>query len=40
MKDVDSLTHTKWRSQYHIVFVSKYRRQIIYGNIGMRQGRY
>ena len=31
MKDVDSLSHTKWRCQYHIVFAPKYRRQIIYG---------
>lgn len=31
MKDIDSLTHTKWRCQYHIVFAPKYRRQIIYG---------
>ena len=31
MKDIDSLAHTKWRCQYHIVFAPKYRRQIIYG---------
>lgn len=29
--NIDSLTHTKWRCQYHIVFAPKYRRQIIYG---------
>lgn len=29
--DIESLTHTKWRCQYHIVFAPKYRRQIIYG---------
>jgi len=29
--DIDSLTHTKWRCQYHVVFAPKYRRQIIYG---------
>lgn len=28
--DIESLSHTKWRCQYHIVFVPKYRRQIIY----------
>ena len=27
----NSLAHTKWRCQYHIVFAPKYRRQIIYG---------
>ena len=29
--DYESLSHTKWRCQYHIVMVPKYRRQIIYG---------
>ena len=29
----DSLAHSKWRCQYHIVFAPKYRRQIIYGKI-------
>lgn len=30
-EDITSLTHTKWRCQYHIVFAPKYRRKIIYG---------
>ena len=29
--DESSLSHTKWRCQYHIVLTPKYRRQIIYG---------
>ena len=29
--DVESLAHTKWRCQYHIVFAPKDRRRIIYG---------
>ena len=29
--DLESLSHTKWRCQYHIVFAPKYRRQEIYG---------
>ena len=29
--DYESLTHTKWRCQYHIILTPKYRRQIIYG---------
>ena len=33
MKDINSLSHSKWRCKYHIVFVSKYRRQEIYGKI-------
>ena len=32
-KDVDSLSHTTWRCQYHVVFAPKYRRMIIYGQI-------
>ena len=30
MKDINSLEHTKWRCQYHIVFAPKYRRQVLY----------
>ena len=30
-KDVDSLSHTTWRCQYHVVFAPKYRRMVIYG---------
>ena len=32
-KDINSLEHTKWRYQYHVVFAPKYRRQIIYREI-------
>ena len=32
-KDINSLEHTKWRCQYHIVFAPKYRRLVIYGEI-------
>ena len=33
MKDVNSLAHSKWRCQYHIVFAPKYRRKEIYGKL-------
>ena len=33
MKDIKSLSHSKWRCKYHIVFAPKYRRQVIYGKI-------
>ena len=33
MNDVKSLSHSKWRCKYHIVFAPKYRGQIIYGRI-------
>ena len=33
MNDIQSLSHSKWRCQYHIVFGPKYRRKEIYGKI-------
>jgi len=33
MDDVKSLSHSKWRCKYHIVFAPKYRRQVIYGKL-------
>ena len=31
--DYNSLSHTKWNCNYHVVFAPKYRRQAIYGKI-------
>ena len=31
--DIYSLSHSKWRCKYHIVFAPKYRRKEIYGDI-------
>ena len=39
MNDIKSLTHSKWRCKYHIIFAPKYRRQIIYGKIKADIGR-
>ena len=33
MSDINSLSHSKWRCKYHIVFAPKYRRMAIYGEI-------
>ena len=33
VNDIQSLSHSKWRCQYHIVFAPKYRRQEIYGKL-------
>ena len=33
MKDINSLSHSKWRCQYHIVFAPKFRRKEIYAKI-------
>ncbi len=32
-KDINSLDHTTWRCQYHVVFAPQYRRLEIYGAI-------
>ena len=32
-KDINSLYHTTWRCQYHVVFAPKYRRMVIYREI-------
>ena len=32
-KDINSLDHTRWGCQYHVVFALKYRRMAIYGEI-------
>ena len=37
--DDESLAHTKWNCKYHIVFASKYRRQVIYGKTKREIGR-
>lgn len=31
--DNKSLTHTRWNCTYHIVFIPKYRRKVLYGKI-------
>lgn len=28
-----SLSHTKWKCQYHVVFIPKYRRKVMYGKV-------
>ena len=39
MDDMQSLSHSKWRCKYHIVFAPKYRRMVIYGKIRADIGR-
>ena len=38
MDDYESLKHTKWERKYHVVFIPKYRRQVIYGQIRKELG--
>jgi len=40
MKEYKSLSHTKWDCKYHIVFIPKYRRKVVYGKIKSELGRF
>jgi len=33
MSDYSSLSHTKWECKYHVVFIPKCRRKVLYGKI-------
>ena len=38
MKGTESLNHTKWECKYHVVFIPKYRKKVIYGQIRKELG--
>lgn len=38
MKDTHNLNHTKWECKYHVVFIPKYRRKVLYGGLRTRLG--
>ena len=38
MRDWQSLSHVKWECKYHIVWVPKYRRKVLYGKVRRRTG--
>jgi putative transposase len=38
MRKVNRLNHTRWECKYHIVFIPKYRRKAIYGQIRKELG--
>lgn len=33
MNDVESLSHTKWECKYHVVWIPKYRKKSLYGEL-------
>ena len=33
MNDVSSLTHSRWECKYHVVWIPKYRRKSLYGQL-------
>ena len=38
MNDVRSLSHTVWECKYHIVWIPKYRKKVLYGQIRKQLG--
>ena len=38
MRDPESLSHTKWECKYHVVFIPKYRKKVMYGGLRRRLG--
>jgi len=38
MRSIESLSHTRWECKYHIVFIPKYRRKAIFGQIRKELG--
>jgi putative transposase len=38
MRQVNSLNHTRWECKYHIVFIPKYRKKVLFGKIRQELG--
>ncbi len=38
MESFESLAHTKWECKYHVVFIPKYRRKTLYGELRRNLG--
>ena len=38
MDDNQTLNHTKWECKYHVVFIPKYRRKVLYGELRQHLG--
>lgn len=38
MDKIESLNHTKWDCKYHVVFIPKFRRKILYGELRKHLG--
>ena len=33
MDEIESLAHTRWECKYHVVWIPKYRREVLYGQL-------
>ena len=38
MNDIQSLSHTRWECKYHVVWIPKYRRKTLYGELRRNLG--
>jgi putative transposase len=38
MVDYETLSHSKWECKYHLVFIPKYRRKVLYGELRRHLG--
>ncbi len=38
MREVHSLNHTRWECKYHVVFIPKYRKKVLFGQIRKELG--
>jgi putative transposase len=38
MNEYQSLNHTKWECKFHIVWIPKYRKKVLYGQIRKQLG--
>jgi len=38
MHDSETLSHTQWECKYHVVFIPKYRRKVLYGELRRHLG--
>jgi putative transposase len=38
MREVGSLNHSRWECKYHVVFIPKYRRKVLFGHIRKELG--
>ena len=39
MNDFESLSHVRWDCKYHVVFIPKYRRKVLFGKLRSSVGR-
>jgi putative transposase len=38
MDEYESLSHSRWKCKYHAVFIPKYRRKVLYGQLRKHLG--